>query len=178
MSQSDKSSDDNPDEFDDEAEEESGEADLDDELSDDDGKAVSNQESENDEEEEDDGADEVADEDIETNIHDKRDAAIQNLLSKEDLGIIQMRVKETIKVLSNFKELRDPAKSRSDYMQQLMEDVSQCYDYNRDLLELLFDLFAPSECLDFIEANENARPMTIRTNTLKTKRKDLAKVLI
>ena len=179
MSQSDKSSDDNPDEFDDEAEEESGEADLDDELSDDDdGEAVSNQESENDEEEEDDGADEVADEDIETNIHDKRDAAIQNLLSKEDLGIIQMRVKETIKVLSNFKELRDPAKSRSDYMQQLMEDVSQCYDYNRDLLELLFDLFAPSECLDFIEANENARPMTIRTNTLKTKRKDLAKVLI
>ena len=178
MSQSDKSSDDNPDEFDDEAEEESGEADLDDELSDDDGEAVSNQESENEGEDEDDGADEVADEDIETNIHDKRDAAIQNLLSKEDLGIIQMRVKETIKVLSNFKELRDPAKSRSDYMQQLMEDVSQCYDYNRDLLELLFDLFAPSECLDFIEANENARPMTIRTNTLKTKRKDLAKVLI
>lgn len=89
-----------------------------------------------------------------------------------------MRVKETIKVLSNFKELRDPAKSRSDYMQQLMEDVSQCYDYNQDLLELLFDLFAPSECLEFIEANENARPMTIRTNTLKTKRKDLAKVLI
>ena len=46
------------------------------------------------------------------------------------------------------------------------------------MLELLFDLFAPSECLEFIEANENARPMTIRTNTLKTKRKDLAKVLI
>jgi len=43
---------------------------------------------------------------------------------------------------------------------------------------LLFDLFPPSECLDFIEANENQRPMTIRTNTLKTKRKDLAKTLI
>ena len=89
-----------------------------------------------------------------------------------------MRIKETIKVLSNFKELRDAAKSRSDYMDQLKEDVSHCYDYNLDILELLFDLFAPSECLEFIEANENARPMTIRTNTLKTKRKDLAKVLI
>lgn len=89
-----------------------------------------------------------------------------------------MRIKETIKVLSNFKELRDPAKSRSDYMDQLKQDVCGAHDYNLDLLELLFDLFAPSECLDFIEANENARPMTIRTNTLKTKRKDLAKTLI
>ena len=89
-----------------------------------------------------------------------------------------MRIKETIKVLSNFKELREEGKSRSDYMDQLKHDVSQAFDYNLDLLELLFDLFAPSECLEFIEAQETARPMTIRTNTLKTKRKDLAKVLI
>jgi 25S rRNA (cytosine2870-C5)-methyltransferase len=39
-------------------------------------------------------------------------------------------------------------------------------------------LFAPAEALEFIEANETARPLTIRTNTLKTKRKDLAKQLI
>jgi ribosomal RNA methyltransferase Nop2 len=43
---------------------------------------------------------------------------------------------------------------------------------------LLFDLFSPSQVIEFIEANENQRPLTIRTNTLKTKRKDLAKVLI
>ena len=41
-----------------------------------------------DEEDEEDDADQVADEDIATNIVDKRDAAIQKLLSKEDLGII------------------------------------------------------------------------------------------
>ena len=41
-----------------------------------------------DEDEEEDDADQVADEDIATNIVDKRDAAIQKLLSKEDLGII------------------------------------------------------------------------------------------
>jgi len=91
---------------------------------------------------------------------------------------LQMRIKETIKILSNFAELRDSAKARSDYIDSLMEDVSASYDYNMDLLRLLFDLFAPSECLEFIEANENQRPLTIRTNTLKTKRKDLAKVLI
>jgi ribosomal RNA methyltransferase Nop2 len=43
---------------------------------------------------------------------------------------------------------------------------------------LLFNLFGPTEAVEFIEANESQRPMTIRTNTLKTKRKDLAKVLI
>lgn len=91
---------------------------------------------------------------------------------------MQMRIKETIKILSNFAELRDSAKARSDYIDSLMEDISASYDYNMDLLRLLFDLFAPSECLEFIEANENQRPLTIRTNTLKTKRKDLAKVLI
>lgn len=43
---------------------------------------------------------------------------------------------------------------------------------------MILDLFAPSEAIEFIEANENQRPLTIRTNTLKTKRKDLAKTLI
>jgi hypothetical protein len=55
----------------------------------------------------------VVDEDnLDTNIEAKRDKMISDLLSKEDLGIVQMRVKETIKVLSNFKDLRDPQKSR------------------------------------------------------------------
>jgi ribosomal RNA methyltransferase Nop2 len=89
-----------------------------------------------------------------------------------------MRVKETVKVLSNFKELRDQDKSRQDYLESLKNDICQAYDYNRSLVDLLLDLFPPSECLDFIEANENQRPLTIRTNTLKTKRKDLAKTLI
>lgn len=89
-----------------------------------------------------------------------------------------MRIKETIKVLSNFRELRNEEMTRSDYIESLKNDISASYDYNKDILELFLDLFAPAECIEFIEANENQRPMTIRTNTLKTKRKDLAKVLI
>jgi uncharacterized protein YnzC (UPF0291/DUF896 family) len=34
-----------------------------------------------------------------------------------------MRVKETVKVLSNFKELRDQDKSRQDYLESLKNDV-------------------------------------------------------
>ena len=52
------------------------------------------------------------DDDIDTNIESKRDKAISDLLKKEDLGLIQMRLKENIKVLSNFKELRQADKSR------------------------------------------------------------------
>lgn len=48
---------------------------------------------------------------------------ISDLLNKEDLGIIQMRVKEAVKILANFKDLRDSSKSRSDYLDELKHDI-------------------------------------------------------
>jgi flagellin-like hook-associated protein FlgL len=63
--------------------------------------------------------DDPADDDMNTNIESKRDQAIRQLLAKEDLGIIQMRVKETIRILANFKELCQKGRSRVDYMDQL-----------------------------------------------------------
>ena len=68
--------------------------------------------------------DDIADDDMNTNIENKRDAAIRQLLAKEDLGIIQMRVKETIRILANFKELCQKGKSRVDYMDQLKQDIN------------------------------------------------------
>lgn len=121
--------------------------------------------------------DEVGD-DIDTNIEGKREKAISDLLKKEDLGLIQMRLKENVKILSNFNELRDKDKARHEYLDEVKTDICSAFDYNPSLVEVIFNLFAPSEALEFIEANENQRPLTIRTNTLKTKRKDLAKVLI
>jgi hypothetical protein len=64
-------------------------------------------------------AEEVADpvdEDVLTNIEAKRDAAIKSMLSKEDLGIINIRIKETVRILSNLQELRENGRSRSDYI--------------------------------------------------------------
>ena len=50
--------------------------------------------------------------------------------------------------------------------------------YNAELIEYFFDIFNPKECLEWLEANENDRPLVIRTNTLKTRRRDLAQALI
>ena len=45
-------------------------------------------------------------------------------------------------------------------------------------MDLLFEQFRPEELVQFVEANEKKRHMTIRINTLKTKKSALAKVLI
>ena len=83
------------------------------------------------------------DEGLETNIKSKRDDVINEMLLKEDLGVIQMRMKDTLKVLSNFKTLRENEKTREDYMQELKQDVQNAYDYNSGLLDVLFNLFSP-----------------------------------
>ncbi|KAJ2908561.1 rRNA (cytosine-C5-)-methyltransferase nop2, partial [Coemansia aciculifera] len=95
-----------------------------------------------------------------------------------DLTQVQMRIQEIIRILNNFSELRDPSRSRNDYMDQLQRDMCFYYGYNEFLMEKLLQLFTVSEAVEFFEANEVARPVTIRTNTLKTRRRDLAQALI
>ncbi|XP_056007074.1 uncharacterized protein LOC125664392 isoform X4 [Ostrea edulis] len=94
-----------------------------------------------------------------------------------DLQLIQQRIKEVQHVLGNFKSRREPDKSRTDYLDQLIKDLCTYYSYNEFLMEKLIQLF-PHEIAEFLEANEVQRPVTIRTNTLKTRRRDLAQVLI
>jgi len=83
-----------------------------------------------------------------------------------------------VKILSNFKEMRDPEKSRVQYMDELKDDFCKAFGYNTEMIELFLNLFPPAQCYAFIEANEEQRPVTIRTNTLRAKRRDLAKTLI
>ncbi|PWN26885.1 NOL1/NOP2/sun family putative RNA met [Jaminaea rosea] len=96
-----------------------------------------------------------------------------------DLQVVQMRITEVVNVLSNFKRLA-PADgpSRSEYVDQLLDDICNYYGYNRYLAEKLFNLFSPAEAIEFFEANETPRPVVIRTNTLRTRRRDLAQALI
>lgn len=46
------------------------------------------------------------------------------------------------------------------------------------MAEKLWNLFPPQEAFAFFEANETPRPVVIRTNTLKTHRRELAQALV
>lgn len=94
-----------------------------------------------------------------------------------DLAIIKQRIKDILMVLDNFKERKEEGKSRGDYVDQLVKDLAFYYSYNEYLAGKFFELL-PHEIVEFMEANEVERPVTIRTNTLKTRRRDLAQALI
>ena len=95
-----------------------------------------------------------------------------------DLQLLRTRITETVRTLTNFKELHDPAVSRSEYTDALLKDICTYFGYSPFMAEKLFSLFSPQEALAFFDANETPRPMVIRTNTLRTHRRDLAHVLI
>lgn len=99
-------------------------------------------------------------------------------VSSHDLGSLRTRILEIVKVLEDFKTLAEEGKSRTDYTDQLLDDIAAYYGYSKYMAEKLYNLFNPSEAIEFFEANEIARPVTIRTNTLKTRRRDLAQALI
>lgn len=91
---------------------------------------------------------------------------------------IQQRIKDIVLVLSDFKKYRQPNRTRSEYVQQLRSDLCTYYSYNEFLMEKLMDIFPMNELMEFLEASEVQRPLTIRTNTLKARRRDLAQALI
>jgi len=68
--------------------------------------------------------------------------------------------------------------SRSDHVLQLEHDIATYFGYNHFLVNKLMRLFTVNEALLFFEANESPRPVTIRANTLRTRRRDLAQALI
>ncbi|KAF0989901.1 hypothetical protein HZS_6007 [Henneguya salminicola] len=104
---------------------------------------------------------------------------LANIVSNSnDLDEVNDRLKNYIEILGNFKKLCEPGKSRNFYIENLKKDLCLCYGYNEFLMQKIIELFPLSELLEFIEASENERPMTIRVNTLKTRRRDLAQTLI
>ncbi|RPB26234.1 NOL1/NOP2/sun family putative RNA met [Terfezia boudieri ATCC MYA-4762] len=96
-----------------------------------------------------------------------------------DITLLRARITDTIRLLStpgssHFEEGR----SRVDYTQDLLDSICKYYSYTPFLAQKLLDLFSPAEAFSFFEANEKERPLVIRTNTLKTTRRELAQALI
>lgn len=122
----------------------------------------------------------LADEELKLNIEGQEVFKFPDEETEEvkNLQDVQQRIRDIIIVLSDFKKLRDSDHSRSDYMELLKKDLCIYYSYNEFLMERFMQLFPLNELLEFLEAMEVQRPLTIRTNSLKTRRRDLAQALI
>lgn len=114
---------------------------------------------------------------LEGDDEDDGEAKKKTLLAP-DLQLLRNRITENIRVLEDFSNLAEEGRSRTEYTSQLIKDICAYYGYSEYLAEKLYHLFSPSEAFEFFEANESARPMVIRTNTLRTNRRDLASALI
>uniref|UniRef100_A0A8D2QLJ7 SAM-dependent MTase RsmB/NOP-type domain-containing protein n=1 Tax=Zosterops lateralis melanops TaxID=1220523 RepID=A0A8D2QLJ7_ZOSLA len=95
-----------------------------------------------------------------------------------DLQVIHQRIQGNMEVLQDFGVKREEGRSRQEYLAVLRRDMAAYYSYSDFLLTKLMDIFPLPELVNFLEANEVPRPVTIRTNTLKTRRRDLAQALI
>ncbi|GAX84828.1 hypothetical protein CEUSTIGMA_g12249.t1 [Chlamydomonas eustigma] len=129
-------------------------------------------------------AKEAASGDIDTNIQDvdrfvlPSGQEVEAEQAAPDLALVQRRMKDIVTVLENFSTRREEGRSRGDYIQQLKRDLNLYYGYNDFMLEAILNLFTVAEAIEFMEANEVPRPVTLRTNTLKTRRRELAAALI
>ncbi|XP_023011660.2 uncharacterized protein [Leptinotarsa decemlineata] len=123
----------------------------------------------------------LADEEMQLNIANQETFKFPTKKTEQDiqsLQDVQQRIREVVAVLSDFSKLRDNKHSRTEYLEILKSDLCTYYSYNDFLMERFMQLFPLSELLEFLEASEVQRPLTIRTNSLKTRRRDLAQALI
>lgn len=125
--------------------------------------------------------DKLAEEELQLNIASQDVFAFpteEEIKKPKDLQDVQQRIKDVITVLNDYKRLHQDGRSRSEYTDLLRQDLCTYYSYNDFLMEKLMQVFQLSDLLEFLEASEVQRPLTIRVNSLKARRKDVAQALI
>lgn len=91
---------------------------------------------------------------------------------------LRSHIESILEVFADFKNRREEGRARKEYMDWLTQFASELYGYIPELIEYLLTMFSPVEGMEFIDASDKPRPLVIRTNTLKTRRKDLAAALM
>jgi ribosomal RNA methyltransferase Nop2 len=125
--------------------------------------------------------DKLAEDELQLNIADKEKFSLDEALDVDkalNLQDVQQRIKDVVAILMDFSANRDPTRSRAEYVDVLKKDLCTYYSYNDFLMQTLMDVFPVNELVEFLESSEVQRPLTIRTNSLKTRRRDLAQALI
>ena len=91
---------------------------------------------------------------------------------------LRARIEDVLEVLADFKNRRESGRSRSEYIERLAQDMAELFGYLQELVDYFLSMFGPNECLEFLEASDKNRPLVVRVNTLKARRKDLAAALM
>jgi 25S rRNA (cytosine2870-C5)-methyltransferase len=91
---------------------------------------------------------------------------------------LKSHIDSILEVLADFNSRRETGRSRQEYIHALTLFVAELYGYLPELVEYFMTMFAPAECIEFLKASDQPRPLVIRTNTIKARRKDLAAALI
>jgi ribosomal RNA methyltransferase Nop2 len=104
-------------------------------------------------------------------------------LQREALGHVDVRevkdrILNTVQTLTDFDRRAMLGTTRADYRALMRTDIVKVYGYIDELAEMLMSLFSAPEALQFFESMESERPLVIRANTLKTRRRNLAEALI
>ncbi|UKJ90498.2 nucleolar protein [Theileria orientalis] len=124
-----------------------------------------------------------------TNVDEtKEDSELKDSLTEidksvdiSDLSSVKERIEIICGILVKWKAVSESSnvtRKRESFVSELKQLVTIYYGYSDELSDYFFKLFNPIEAIQFFEANEQPLPLTIRTNTLKTKRKELAVALI
>lgn len=124
--------------------------------------------------------DQLAEDELKLNVANKETLNLDEIDVDKAVSLqeVQQRIKDVTNVLMDFAANRDPTRSRAEYLDLLKKDLCTYYSYNEFLMETFMDVFAVNELVEFLEASEVQRPLTVRTNSLKTRRRDLAQALI
>ena len=91
---------------------------------------------------------------------------------------LRSHIESILEVLADFKSRREEGRARKEYMDWLTLFASDLYGYIPELIDYFLTMFSPVEAIEFIDASDKPRPLVIRTNTLKIRRKDLAAALM
>lgn len=98
-------------------------------------------------------------------------------MMESDLGAVKARIAEILAILADFGKNPNPELTRINYFIELRKCYCSYFGYSEELMEYILRLFGPRESHAFLEAMEEPRPTTIRVNTLRARRGDLAQAL-
>lgn len=65
----------------------------------------------------------------------------------EDLSSVKTRIMEIVRVLGDFKNLREEGVTRKEYINRLIDDIAEYYGYNAYLARKFLEMFSVAEVL-------------------------------